>query len=104
MVIAGCGGSDLSVCPNHQPCVHFVANPAIGGNGATDGGDADLALRVPYDLGSAHAPDLSAPPSDLTVAAPDLLPACVATGGSCATHDDAVCCSHYCVYATNTCR
>ncbi|MCU1279304.1 MAG: hypothetical protein JWM53_2850, partial [bacterium] len=64
-----------------------------------------LALPAALDLGSNHPPDQSLPPSDLAIAAAnDLAPSCVATGGNCSNHNDAICCSHYCVYATNTCR
>ncbi len=104
--LAACGGSGLSVCPQQQPCVHFVGpSNGTGGNGTSDdaGGDtiADMAHASP-DLG-VKSGDMSAAPSDLATAPADLL-ACVATGGNCSNHNDAVCCSHYCVYATNTCR
>ncbi|HWE27900.1 MAG TPA: hypothetical protein VHB97_07850 [Polyangia bacterium] len=104
--VAGCGSSGASsVCPGQLPCVHFVTDPGVGGNGAGDGTTAgDLASAPALDLGAAHAADQSVAPGDLATAAADLAGACVATGGSCATHNDAVCCSHYCVYATNTCK
>ena len=103
--LVGCGGGDRSVCAGSQPCVHYVTPPAVGGNGAS--GDASVAdpadmARSAPDLGGKG--DASAPPSDLSTVAADLAPACVPTGGDCSGHNDAVCCSKYCVYATNSCR
>jgi len=81
-----------------------VSAPAVGGNGASDGGAAiDLAAAA-ADLATPHAVDQSMPLGDLASGAQDLAAACVATGGSCPNHNDAICCSHYCVYATNSCK
>ena len=106
-LLAGCGGSSLSACPDHQPCVHYVTDPAVGGNGATDGAGTDVAS----DMARAPALDLAAKPADqgttagdLATPAADMVAACLPTGGACPNHNDAVCCSHYCVYATNSCR
>jgi hypothetical protein len=106
-LIAGCGGSSLSACPDHQPCVRYVANPGVGGNGATDGAATD----PPNDMAHSPALDLTVKPADqampagdLSMSPADLAPACLPTGGACPNHDDAICCSHYCVYATNSCR
>ncbi len=104
--LIACGGSGISVCPQQQPCVHFVGpSGGTGGNGASDDGGAvtvaDMA-HAPPDLG-AKSGDMASSPSDLASTPADLL-SCVAAGGNCSNHNDAICCSHYCVYATNTCR
>lgn len=103
-VAGGCGGGGLSVCAGSQPCVHYVS-PAVGGNGASDDGSvadaADMARSGVPDLG--RTSDAGLPAGDLATAA-DLAPACLPTGGDCSGHNDAACCSKYCVYATNSCR
>ncbi len=107
---AGCGPSNAvtSACPGSSPCVHFVGNvgTGTGGNGAGDG-----AADAPEDMAhAASAHDLAAAAGDLATAAGDLaaaggdMLACLPTGGACPNHDDAICCSKYCVYATNTCK
>lgn len=106
VALGGCGGGDRSVCAGSQPCVHYVTPPAVGGNGAGDDGSvaqaSDMARSTPLDLGGKA--DAGAPVGDLATVAADLAPACVPTGGDCSGHNDAVCCSKYCVYATNSCR
>jgi hypothetical protein len=62
---------------------------------------SDLSSTQQNDLASAH--DLASA-NDLA-SAPDLAKSsCVATGGDCTYHRDAVCCSGYCVYSTNKCK
>jgi hypothetical protein len=106
VVLAACGSGTVNVCPSGQPCLHLVADPGVGGNGTSDdGGTADLSQPASSaDLASLPAKDQGAAPADLTSSSSDLAAACVATGGSCAVHNDSVCCSKYCVYATNTCK
>lgn len=97
------GGCDCVPCPGGYACVLGRCQPS--------------GIAPPADLATEATPDdLAIPPmsTDLSVTAgadlstslppPDLAPACVPKGGSCYFHKDAVCCSRYCIYSSNTCR
>lgn len=111
----GCGPSNTvsSACPSSTACVHFVTptqGTGTGGNGAGTGGNrgtSDMArASSSSDMAQASSgdPDMaSSPPIDMATAPADML-SCLPTGGDCTGHNDAICCSKYCVYATNTCK
>jgi len=99
-----CDPPDHPQCPQGFTCVNKLCLA-----------DSE-AVNVPLDDLS-YAGDLATPPlitpsmppksvADMGVAArPDLAqPMCVATGGDCTYHQDAVCCSSYCIYSTNKCK
>jgi hypothetical protein len=93
-----CRATDNPACPDGQLCVdgRCIEPGTMPELGAVDGPVRDQSLA---DLASS---DMSVPPD--SSAPPDLMPACVATGGSCYPRRDAVCCSRYCIYSTNKCR
>ena len=105
-----CHEEDTPACPDGQKCVGgrcYAQNADVNGN---VGGSSDDA-GVPDDLAmggwGGGAGDLASPlaPHDLATPSspPDLL-SCVGTGGDCTYHNNKVCCSSYCIYASNTCK
>ena len=97
-----CHETDNPACPDGQSCFNgrCVTVVHVGTDGSASG---------PQDA-STGAQDLSTgqnPPEDLSGSppAPDLAkPVCVGAGGDCTYHKDSVCCSKYCIYASNTCK
>src|SRR5581483_4664939 len=87
-----CHEEDTPACPDGQKCVGgrcYAQNADVNGN---VGGSSDDA-GVPDDLAM----------GGWGGGAPDLL-SCVGTGGDCTYHNNKVCCSSYCIYASNTCK
>jgi hypothetical protein len=106
-----CNPPEHPECPQGFTCVN---NLCIEDSEAANLPVADLSdqrdLARPPLVNPSMPPktvvDLGAP-ADLSplAARPDLAqPMCVATGGDCTYHNDAVCCSSYCIYSTNKCK
>jgi hypothetical protein len=100
-----CHQNDNPACPDGQTCVDGrCVSPGLEGDGGLE----------PVDLLPPGAPDdgaISMPPSDLSTpqSMPDLskppdLSMCVGPGGSCNYHNNAICCSGYCIYSSETCK
>jgi hypothetical protein len=111
-----CNAQDPSPCPDGYQCVNgFCDNGSsrTTTQGVADGSTGDSATRPPDLAGQTPVsnPDLSSPDptpdlSPMPTPGPDMTPApsCVPTGGDCTYHNDAICCSSYCIYKTNTCK
>jgi hypothetical protein len=92
-----CHPTDNPACPDGQSCFRGRCVAVVGfGDGSP----------APQDSGTSgppgSTPDLGA--SDLGASDLSTKPACAPTGGDCTYHNNAACCSNYCVYKTNTCK
>ncbi len=99
-----CHPNDNPACPDGQKCVagRCVNDSVVV---AADFGSAPLDAGSGEDMnpGNTPSPDFSMPVDFSTQ--PDFAkPSCVATGGDCTYHNNAVCCSNYCIYSSNTCK
>ena len=101
-------GQPNATCTRGDHCVHYLSGlpgaPGTGGNGS--GADMAHASGGGGDMAHAASGDMSQPASGdmATAASTDMATACLPTGGNCSFHNDAACCSNYCIYATNLCR
>lgn len=107
----GCGDQTNVTCTKGDRCVHYLSGlPGTGtggnGGGGGTGGGADMAHASSADMAHASSTDMAQSSStDMAMASStDMAMACVGPGGDCTFHNDAVCCSNYCIYSTNKCR
>jgi hypothetical protein len=102
-----CGQSNPT-CTKGDHCVHYLAGlPGTGGNGGGGGSSGvgpDMAKAPAGDMAKASSADMASSSTDMAMASTDMAMSCVATGGDCTFHNDAICCSGYCIYSSNTCR
>jgi hypothetical protein len=103
----------VTVCFSFGCARPLIGEPCPGADPTCSANPADLAVEPTVDLSqpssAAQPPDLSAridlrAATDLSEPPRDLAPACVPTGGDCTYHKNSVCCSHYCIYSSETCR
>lgn len=100
-------GQPNATCTKGDRCVHYLSGlpgPSPTGGNPPSGDMARAAAAG--DMAHAAAPDLAtASSTDMaTASSDDMVMACVGPGGDCTPRNDAICCSGYCIYATNLCR
>ncbi len=112
-----CHEDDHPACPDGQLCID--GRCAYRASPDSEAAPPDLAvdmamLQSPPDLSYHHSSkDFSGSSSkdfsgssthDLTAAQLPDGASCVPTGGDCTYHNDSICCSKYCIYASETCQ
>jgi hypothetical protein len=110
-----CHPEDVPACPDGQQCVDgrcmaggtVPVDLGVGGVGGGGSGDSGAPMSMP-DLSHPSGPVDMKTPKDFSMPSGggDMASGggCVGTGGDCTYHNNAVCCSNYCIYSSNTCK